>query len=388
MKASYLHMKRTSQTNALCEIAGRLPIKQLHMPYAEKRRFDEPLDSEFAFQIEAYDFANGYSWSARNGRDGFALIVPLDGSLRVGIGERLIELGPGEILIAQDLNLAARAETEQMRVQVLVISFLPHFVYSLGSPSHDYFFLLPFYGDYGFQAPVVREGPSLREIHQIVARLVQCYSDRTSYFEVGCKVLFLELLYHIARQLRDADSIRSEMVLQKDRTARLSSVLEYVERNYADSITLKEAAALAKMSVPQFVRLFRKVAGMSFVSYLIHVRLSRSVRLLKESCLTIAEVAYQVGFSDQSYFDRRFKAAFGQTPRDFRLVREEVNGSTKGLARAFRRIGASLNSRARKRVLSIKPIEKQSSKSEEIAAAYENSRHTCQRSSYYLHKSR
>ena len=157
MKVGYLQMKRRNQTNALCEIAGRLPIKHLHMPCAEKSRFDEPLDCEFAFQIKAYDFANGYSWSARNGQDGFALIVPLDGSLRVGTGERLIELGPGEILIAQDLNLAARAETEQMRVQVLVISFLPHFVYSLGSPSHDYFFLLPFYGDYGFQAPVVRE---------------------------------------------------------------------------------------------------------------------------------------------------------------------------------------------------------------------------------------
>jgi AraC-like DNA-binding protein len=337
MKAGYLHMKRTSQTNALCEIAGRLPIKHLHMPCAEKRRFDEPLDCEFAFQIKAYDFANGYSSSAGSGQDGFALIVPLDGSLRVGTGERLIELGPGEILIAQDLNLAARAETEQMRVQVLVISFLPHFVYSLGSPSHDYFFLLPFYGDYGFQAPVVREGPSLREIHRIVARLVQCYSDRTSYFEVGCKVLFLELLYHIARQLRDADSIRSEIVLQKDRTARLSPVLEYVERNYADSITLREAAVLAKMSVPQFVRLFKKVAGMSFVSYLTHVRLSRSVRLLKESSLTIAEVAYQVGFSDQSYFDRRFKAAFSQTPRDFRLLREETNHVSRGSARPFRR---------------------------------------------------
>jgi AraC-like DNA-binding protein len=337
MKAGYLHMKRTSQTNALCEIAGRLPIRHLHMPCAEKRRFDEPLDCEFAFQIKAYDFANGYSWPARNGQDGFALIVPLDGSLRVGTGERQIELGLGEILIAQDLNLAARAETEQMRVQVLVISFLPHFVYSLGSPSHDYFFLLPFYGDYGFQASVVREGPSLREIHRIVARLVQCYSDRTSYFEVGCKVLFLELLYHIARQLRDADSIRSEMVLQKDRTARLSPVLEYVERNYADSITLKEAAALAKMSVPQFVRLFKKVAGMSFINYLTHVRLSRSVRLLKESSLTIAEVAYQVGFSDQSYFDRRFKAAFGQTPRDFRLLREETNHVSRGSARPFRR---------------------------------------------------
>jgi AraC-like DNA-binding protein len=96
-----------------------------------------------------------------------------------------------------------------------------------------------------------------------------------------------------------------------------------VEANYAEPITLKEAAYLTKMSVPQSVRLFKRVAGMSFVTYLIHVRLShvrlsRSVRLLKESSLTIAQIACETGFSDQSYFDRRFKEAFGHTPRDFR----------------------------------------------------------------------
>ena len=117
MKAGYLRMKKTSQADTLCEMAGRLPIKDLCMPSSEKRQFDELLDREFPFQIKAYIFADGCSWQPKNGQDGFALIVPLDGLLRVGTGERLIELGPGEILIAQDLNMAARAETEEMRVQ-------------------------------------------------------------------------------------------------------------------------------------------------------------------------------------------------------------------------------------------------------------------------------
>jgi hypothetical protein len=178
------------QTNALCKIAGRLPIKRLRMPCAEKRRFDELFDSEFPFAIKSYLFANGYSWSPQNGQDGLALIVPLDGLLRVDTGERLIELGSGEILIAQDLNIGARAETEASRVHVLVISFLPCFVYSLGSPSNDYFFLLPFYGNYGSQAPVVREASSLREIHRLIARLVQCYLDRTSYSRLDARRSF------------------------------------------------------------------------------------------------------------------------------------------------------------------------------------------------------
>ena len=175
----------------------------------------------------------------------------------------------------------------------------------------------------------------MREIHRIIARLVQCYLARTSYFEVGCKALFLELLYSIGRQFRDAECLRSELIFQTARAARLEPVLEFVEASHSEVITLKEAASLAKMSVPQFVRLFKRVAGMSFITYLTHVRLSRAARLLKESSLTIAQVACEVGFSDQSYFDRRFKEAFGQTPRDFRQVRALPKRASKKPWRSF-----------------------------------------------------
>jgi AraC-like DNA-binding protein len=75
---------------------------------------------------------------------------------------------------------------------------------------------------------------------------------------------------------------------------------------------------LTKMSLPQFMKAFKKITGMTFVSYLTLVRLANAIPLLKRSSLPIGEIAKQVGFSDQSYFDRRFKAVFHQTPRAFR----------------------------------------------------------------------
>ena len=60
----------------------------------------------------------------------------------------------------------------------------------------------------------------------------------------------------------------------------------------------------------------------TFVDYLTHVRLSRALRLLRESSATIAEVALTTGFADQSYFDRRFKSAFGKTPNQVRRSAE------------------------------------------------------------------
>jgi hypothetical protein len=151
--------------NALNEIAGRLAIEKLRLPCAERRRPFGPLDGEFPFRIEAHVFANGYSWSLpQRGQDGLALIVPLDGLLRFDAGERPHQLGCGEILVARDPNMAVRAKTARAEVKTLVISFLPCFVYSLGSPSRDYFFLLPLYG---LQPPLVRA---------IFASLIRCVS--------------------------------------------------------------------------------------------------------------------------------------------------------------------------------------------------------------------
>lgn len=41
--------------------------------------------------------------------------------------------------------------------------------------------------------------------------------------------------------------------------------------------------------------------------------------MLMESDLSVARIAHDVGFSDQSYFDRKFRSFFGKTPREFRM---------------------------------------------------------------------
>ena len=334
-KAGSLLPNGFCQANPLRQIAQEFAFARQSL---DERGTNELFDREFPFQIEASTFSNGHSGSLRGGKNRLALVMPLSGLLRLDMGKRPVDLCAGEILIVPNLNAVVKVGSDETYPEVLVISFLPRFVYSLGSPSHDYFFLLPFYANYGLETPVIREDPALREIHRIIARLVQCYLARTSYYEVGCKALFLELLYSIGRQFGDAECLRSELIFQTARAARFAPVLEFVEASHSEVITLKEAASLAKMSVPQFVRLFKSVAGMSFVTYLTHVRLSRAARLLKESPLTIAQVACEVGFSDQSYFDRRFKEAFGQTPSDFRLVRALPKRASKKLGRSFSEI--------------------------------------------------
>ena len=311
-------MKRNLQESDLLRVADTLCFEPHRLRLDESGRYDEMLDQEFPFLIKLFrlshdDFTPIHSWHER-----LELFIPVDGKVSMLMGERRVDIGPGELLVVENMKLHRILDIPGLNARVVVISFMPNFVYSLGSPSHDYFFLLPFYTNVGHRLQIVRDAPLLADIHQIVARLIKCYFERTAYFQIGCKAYCLELLYILAEFFRAADFRYSELVRQQERSAKLKPVLEFVDQHFAERIALKQAASVAKMSVPQFIKLFKKVAGTTFVSYVTHVRLSRAVRLLKESSLTIAEVASEVGFADQSYFDRRFKKAFQRTPRDFR----------------------------------------------------------------------
>ena len=278
-------------------------------------RYDEALDREFPFVLRLFhyrhkDYTPGLTWHER-----LEVFLPLDAVTRMRMGEQDVELQPGEILIVDNLRLHMTVDYPGFESRVIVISFLPEFVYSLGSPSHDYFFLLPFYFRPSDAPHVVRQNsPFLTQMHHTIGELLQCYFGRSIYYQAGCKAHLLHLLYLLAQQFRSVEVLRSELIRQQDRAARLRPVFEYVAQNYTEGLTLKKGASLANMSQPQFMKLFKRVAGMTLVNYVTHVRLSHAFRLLKDSSLTIAEIAFQTGFSDQSPLDRRFKAAFGQVP--------------------------------------------------------------------------
>jgi AraC-like DNA-binding protein len=72
---------------------------------------------------------------------------------------------------------------------------------------------------------------------------------------------------------------------------------------------------------PRYVQRLFEAAGTTFSEFLIGQRLARAYRLLRDpgySRAAISTIAYDVGFGDLSYFNRRFRRLYGFTPRDVR----------------------------------------------------------------------
>ena len=68
------------------------------------------------------------------------------------------------------------------------------------------------------------------------------------------------------------------------------------------------------------MQLYRKLKNLTDLSardFIRYVRLQRAAQLLKNSQLTVSEIAYQVGFNDPGYFTRCFKKQFNQSPLSY-----------------------------------------------------------------------
>jgi transcriptional regulator GlxA family with amidase domain len=72
------------------------------------------------------------------------------------------------------------------------------------------------------------------------------------------------------------------------------------------------------MSMHHFAREFKQSAGVTPHHYLIQKRIERAQQMLAQTDISLAEIAYAVGFSDQSHLARHFRALLRTTPREFR----------------------------------------------------------------------
>jgi AraC-like DNA-binding protein len=277
--------------------------------------------AEFPLLIKLFHYTSrrhtrGATWHER-----LELFLPLDGPARFRMGDQEVDLRRGDLLVVDNLKLHHVVDFHGFDTRVIVISFLPEFVYSLGSPSHDYAFLLPFYSKLDRRPHVLRSGEETAGIvHTLIAQLLEFYfaGAKQPFYQAGCKAVLLQLLYHLAVHFRASEVLKWEFVRQQERSLRLKKVFDHISAHSAGKLSVNSAARLAGMSAPRFMATFKQVAGMTLVAYLNHVRLTNAAQMLRETNRPIAEIADATGFADQSYFDKRFKRAFGRTPKEFR----------------------------------------------------------------------
>jgi AraC family transcriptional regulator len=98
-------------------------------------------------------------------------------------------------------------------------------------------------------------------------------------------------------------------------------VVEFIEANLAEEISLARLAKLADLSRYHFARAFRETFGVPPHRYHLARRMERARKLLSKSTLPVTQIALRVGFRETSSFTRAYRKYAHVTPSDWRRDR-------------------------------------------------------------------
>ena len=162
---------------------------------------------------------------------------------------------------------------------------------------------LPLSPDVPWQDSILEQ---LRALSRLEENQTDCYEYEVL---VRLAAMWLELTRHTAvpDRLTESGTLK-----------RMRNMLNYIERHYAEDITLENIAASASVSKSECLRCFRMTMQDTPYQYLLEHRLRKAAGLLTNTELSISQIAQAVGFHSQSHFGKLFKERTGCSPQKYR----------------------------------------------------------------------
>ena len=155
---------------------------------------------------------------------------------------------------------------------------------------------------------------------EVLKKLITNMVFANSIQDVSTPIYNLSLSYALIGELvRNFKAPEQHQQIETSKyLERLKNILNYIQNNYRNNITLTEIAERENLSIPYLSSFFNKYMGMNFTSYYDKLRIEYAVNDLITSDLSIEEIAIRHGFSDTRSFVRAFKKGYNVLPSVYR----------------------------------------------------------------------
>jgi len=160
-----------------------------------------------------------------------------------------------------------------------------------------------------FNRPVIDDSSLARQLSRVFSLVEQ---QEVELLEI--QSLFYSLLTDLLQHYGTAASHGS--VGKSDIPGSIDRACQFINDMAVECISLDDIAREAGLSRYHFLRVFNSAQGMTPHAYLLQRRLQLAREAIRQGT-AIGDAAISSSFADQSHFTRRFKAAYGITPRQF-----------------------------------------------------------------------
>jgi len=244
----------------------------------------------------------------------YRILVITEGDGRLVLGESGFRLERGKCFIAKpDVTVGIEAGKHGLSCYELTFEVLQPI------------------GEFGLTAAEGQSRPSFPCVGEVICSPFSQYlewvealyghclsgmSDELALFDQHLR--FQELLLSIFRQNLSAP------LVQSSRQA-VEATIELLRRDYGDPWTVNRMAELANVGRWHYTRMFKELTGQVPLQYLSGIRIDQAKHLLQATDDRLFDIAQNVGFGNEFYFNRRFKQTVGLSPGQYRRhYREDI----------------------------------------------------------------
>lgn len=151
---------------------------------------------------------------------------------------------------------------------------------------------------------------------EILRYIGQIYEmSRSGAVELKVQQAFLklwEVLYDNMGERKETPTV------QHHHLSSLKNMITYIHRYYQEKITLADICKAGSVGKTSCTAIFKEYMDCTPIGFLTEFRLQKAAELLRETDMSITEIAYETGFSGASYFAETFRGSFGCSPREYR----------------------------------------------------------------------
>lgn len=177
-------------------------------------------------------------------------------------------------------------------------------------------YVLPVIENGGLQAIVLSLSDDKgKEILEALRALHGLYKKQGPGYELEMSICILQLYktlffrFNLSNHAIETANIKTDY---------LKAIFQYIWGKYSNKINLDMIAGHVHLSRSECCRYFKKMTGQSLFEYITLFRIDRSMDLLRNTEMSIANIAQAVGFQSQSYFTECFRKRVDMTPCDYR----------------------------------------------------------------------
>ena len=155
-------------------------------------------------------------------------------------------------------------------------------------------------------------------LKQCLTQMEKLCEFKEKGYELGVKASLFQMLFLLIKKYPSVKEVASP-----DRE-RLKSVLQMIEKNITENLTISKMAKYCGWSDSHFMRWFKKMTGLSLIAYVNERRLAMAAEALKNSDDKILSISQDAGFANLSNFNRQFRKHYGVTPKEYREMSNSI----------------------------------------------------------------